>query len=182
MRILIEQADGVSSFFSRFAEEVSSAFSGSVFLFVVGLVLIALLESRMERLELEVAARPVRAFALGLLGFVALGVLAVTLCVTIIGIPFAAVLAIAAVFGAYAGVVAVLRTFGAALIGHRTANRYVHLAFGIAAFFVVGLIPWLGDLITFALLATGLGTVLATRAAGLWQSRDNPSSNGYAAA
>lgn len=178
MRFLIEQTEGLSSWGFRFANELSDEFSGTLLLFVLGLVLIALAGERMEKLEGEVAARPARAFALGLLGLAGAVAIAVTLCITIIGIPFAAVIALVAVFAAWAGIVAVLRTVGAALIGHRTANHYVHLALGCLLFFVVGFIPWLGDLVAFAVGVTGLGAVISSRAAGLWPRR----TNGYAPA
>lgn len=183
MRILIDHVDTATSWAERWASGVSDAVSGSMLLFLLGLVLIALAGARMERLEGEVAARPARAFALGLLGIFAAGSIAVALCVTIIGIPFAVVGALLAVFAAYAGVVAVLRTIGAALIGHRTQNHYLHLALGCLLLLVVGFVPWIGDLVCFAVGATGFGAVIGTRAAGLWPNgRGRPSTNGYAPA
>lgn len=180
MRVLIDHAEGLSSWGFRLMGELGDAFSGTLVLFLLGLVLIALAGERMEKLEGEIAARPARAFALGLIGMVAAIAVGVALCVTLIGIPFAAVGALVVVFAAYAGIVAVLRTVGAALIRHRTENRYLHLALGCLLFFVVGFIPWLGDWITLAVGMMGLGAVLSTRAAGLWpRGRDGA---GYAAA
>ena len=183
MRVLIDRAEGLSSWSFRLMNDVSEAFSGTLVLFVLGLVLIALTGERMEKLELEVTARPARTFAIGLVGMLATVAAAVALCVTIIGIPFAAVGALVVVFAAYAGIVAVLRTVGAALIRHRTENRYLHLALGCLLFLVAGFIPWLGDWITLAVGLIGLGSVLCTRAAGLWPlKRNGAGTNGFAAA
>jgi len=150
------------------AEDFGGSTERMFVLFVFGTVLIALAGERMEKLELEVAARPARAFALGLVSLIAISAIAIALCVTVIGIPFAAAGAFFAVFATYAGICAALRTVGAALVRHRTENRYLHLALGCALFLVAGAIPWLGPLLTLGLIAVGLGTVVATRAAGLW--------------
>ncbi|MCC6898590.1 MAG: hypothetical protein IT377_06425 [Polyangiaceae bacterium] len=179
MQALIDQWDGLTSWGFRVAGDIGDAFSGSLVLFVLGLVLMALAGDRMERLEGEVAARPARSFALGLLGIVGAAVIGITLCVTVIGIPFALVGAMALALFTYAGVVAVLRTLGAALIQHRTPNRYLHLALGCVLFFLVGCVPWLGKYVTFAVLATGLGAVLGSKVAGLWRPRSGGGS--YAA-
>lgn len=179
MRILIDQAEALHSWGFRVLDDVGDAITAGVVLFVLGVVLIALAGERMEKLELEVAARPARAFALGLVGFIVTVAIAVALCVTVIGIPIAAAGALVAVFSAYAGIIAVCRTVGAALIRHRTDNRYLHLALGCALFLVAGAIPWLGDCVTFVVGLIGFGTVIGTRAAGLWRP-GNGSSGSYA--
>lgn len=179
MQAVIDHWDRLDSWGYHVVSDIGDALSGALVLFVLGLVLIALAGDRMEKLEGEVAARPARSFALGLIGIIGAVVIGITLCVTVIGIPFAIVGAMVAVLLTYAGVVAVLRTLGAALIQHRTTNRYLHLALGCLLFFVVGCIPWLGKYLTFAVLATGLGAVLATRVAGLWRRPKNGGS--YAA-
>ena len=112
---------------------------------------------------------------MGLVGFILSFAIGVALCVTVIGIPIAAAGALVAVFAAYAGIIAVLRTIGAALIRHRTENRYLHLALGCALFLLAGAIPWLGDCVTFVVGLVGFGTVIGTRAAGLWRPRNGGS-------
>src|SRR4029079_6932467 len=58
-------------------------------LFVFGCVLLALLTGRMERLRIETASRPMRSFALGLMGSILGGIGAliaiVILCITVVG-------------------------------------------------------------------------------------------------
>lgn len=180
MRFLVEQGQAAHAFGLRLVSDVQDAITAMVLLFVFGTVLLALATDRMEKLELEVAARPVRSFALGLVGAIALGVIGVALCVTVIGIPLAMAAAVFAVFGMYAGIVATLRTLGAALIRHRTENHYLHLALGCAVFFLASSIPWLGDFVTCVVALIGLGTVIGTRAAGFWPKSKNGSAS-YAA-
>lgn len=180
MRILIEQGQALQSFGWQLLDDVHDAVTAMVVLFVFGIVLVALATERMDKLELEVAARPVRSFALGLVGLFVLGAVGVALCVTVIGIPIALAGAVLAIFALYAGIIATLRTLGAALIRHRTANPYLHLAFGCLVFFMVGAIPWLGDVATGIVALIGFGSVVGSRAAGLWPQRKNGGSGSYA--
>jgi hypothetical protein len=156
-------------------DDLGDAVSAAVLLFAFGAVLLALCGQRMNKLELEVAARPARTFAIGVVGFVVSIALFVTLCVTLIGIPLAFIGAFAMILATYAGTIAVLTTAGAALVGHRTKNAYLHLGMGCAVFLVLGNIPFLGDYVTLALIFFAMGAVIASRAAGFW-----PTPNGQA--
>ena len=60
---------------------------------------------------------------------------------------------------------------GAAAFGHKSKNPYVHLLVGCAAFLVIGLIPYVGGLATFALVMVAIGSLVSTRLAGVIQRR-----------
>jgi len=173
------------SWLTRALRDVGGAMTRAALLFVFGAVLFALATRRMESLELEATARPMRSFALGVVGLL-LGALAtVALCVTIVGIPLAIIGVLLAVFAGYAGVCAVLTAVGSALVRHRSDNVYVHLAVGCALLLVLGSIPYLGGFVTVALLFTSVGVVVATRGAGLFNPRHGappPTPYGAAAA
>lgn len=156
---------------NQLIQSVAEAVTNMVVLFTFGAVFLALLGPRMEKLELEVAARPARTFALGVVGFFALFALVVGLCFTIIGIPFAILGFVASVVAASAGIVAALAVLGNALAGHRTANRYLHLALGCSIYLVLGNIPWLGEFVDFVVICFGIGSLIASRAAGFWAER-----------
>jgi hypothetical protein len=152
-------------------------------LFVFGCVLLALLTGRMERLRIETAARPMRSFALGLLGSILGGIAAaiaiVILCITVVGIPIAVFGILTAVFAVYGAIAAVLTTVGAAIIGHKTKNEYVHLLIGCGAFLVASSLPFLGGLVTFAVAMIAIGTLVSTKAAGfLDKKRPTPPAMG----
>jgi hypothetical protein len=125
----------------------------------------------METLRVETAARPMRSFAMGLVGSLAGLVGLVAMCVTLIGIPFAALLLVAAVLATYASIAAVLTTCGAAVAGHKTENPYVHLLVGCVGLLLVGVIPYVGGLVTFAVTMVAIGTLVTTRLAGLADRR-----------
>jgi cytoskeletal protein CcmA (bactofilin family) len=149
------------------ATAVGSALTRTALLFAFGAVLWALAGRRVERLQSEATERPMRSFAIGVVGLIAAAVAAVVLCVTVVGIPVAVVGVLAGVVGAYAGVCALLTTAGAALMGRRTSSPYVHLAIGCAAYLVLSSIPFVGQFVTAAVILMGFGALVATRGAGL---------------
>ncbi len=183
-KLNISVGDGGShthgSWLSRTARDVGGAMTRAALLFVFGAVLFALATRRMESLELEATARPMRSFALGVVGLIVATLATVALCVTIVGIPLAIIGVLLAVFAGYAGVCAVLTAVGSALVRHKSDNVYVHLAVGCAVFLVLGSLPYLGGFVTVALLFTSIGVVIATRGAGLFNPRNGkPPSTPY---
>jgi hypothetical protein len=151
----------------HWGDDALSSLSAAALLFVFGAVVIALATERSQALRVEIAARPMRTFALGVVGGIAAIAVTGALCVTLIGIPVAIVGVILFIFAAYAGVAAALTTAGEALLRHRATSSYVHLAAGCALYFLVGLIPWVGRWATIAVFLVGVGVMVATRCAGL---------------
>ncbi|HET6150832.1 MAG TPA: hypothetical protein VFH68_25065 [Polyangia bacterium] len=160
-----------SSPFSSAAAAVGGAITRTALLFAFGAMLWALAGRRLERIQDEVAARPMRSFALGIVGMLGALLALVVLCVTIIGIPVALLAVLASVLGTYAGVCAVLTTAGALLLRQRTSSPYVHLAFGCGVYLVLSSIPFVGHFVTAAVALIGFGALVATRAAGLIKLR-----------
>ncbi|MEO7111629.1 MAG: hypothetical protein ABI183_14410, partial [Polyangiaceae bacterium] len=160
-------SDGPGFSLHRTIRSVGSALTRSAILFVFGAMLLALATDRMEKLRSEIAARPMKSFALGIIGGVAAVLAVVVLCVTLIGIPIAVVGTLVAVFGGYAGFCAALATGGQALFGHRTKNPYVQLALGCVLLVIVGAIPFIGTWVTVAIAFIGMGAMIATRGAGI---------------
>jgi hypothetical protein len=152
-------------------EAIGTTLTESSLLFVFGAVLLALASRRMDALKVEVASRPMKTFALGVVGALASLVTLVVLCVTIIGIPLAFIGILGAVVAVYGAITAVLTTLGQALLGHKTSNPYVHLAVGCLILFVGGSIPVVGGLLITAVVLTSIGALVATRAAGFVPSR-----------
>jgi hypothetical protein len=152
---------------SKLVDEAGHAVARGVMLFILGIVLLALGSRRMEILQGEVAARPMRSLALGVVGSVAAVGLFAALCVTIIGIPVAVAGLVAVLLVTGAGICAVLTTAGAALVGHRTHNPYLHLAVGSLLYLLLSAIPYAGGIVTAAVVFVGAGSLIATRMAGM---------------
>jgi hypothetical protein len=121
----------------------------------------------MTILRVEMASRPMRSIALGLVGSIAFVAVLVALCVTVIGIPIAVVALLLGIFAVLGAMGAVLSVAGEALLRHKTENPYVHLAVGCALLVAVSWIPWVGDILAFALVLGAIGVLVATRCAGL---------------
>jgi len=159
---------------ATFADRVSdfgSSVTRTALLFVFGTVLLALATGRMEAMQGEVAARPMRTFALGIVGSAVATLVFLVLCVTLIGIPIALVALLLGVIGAYAGICATLTTVGAALFHHKSQSPYVHLAVGCAVFLIASWLPWVGGFVTAALVLVGIGALVATRGAGFFPKK-----------
>ncbi|UQA62952.1 hypothetical protein [Polyangium aurulentum] len=159
--------------FGHFISATGEAITGGALLFALGAVFLALFTKRAESLKVEVAARPMRLFALGIVGTLGAMALLVALCVTLVGIPVAVVGLIAGIFGVFAAMSSVLEVVGKALIGHKTQNEYVHLAFGCGLFLLAGALPWLGGFVKAAVVLIAIGSLVATRGAGLIPMRKN---------
>ena len=158
--------DDASSRPHSILRDVGDALTRAAMLFVFGAVRFALAGARMDRLRVEVASRPMHTLAMGIVASLASLILFVALCVTGIGIPVALVGLLVGIFAAYSGICAVLATLGKALLGHRTDNPHLHLLVGCAVFLVGGAVPWIGGFMTAGVVLTGIGAVVATRAAG----------------
>lgn len=150
--------------------EAAHSFGRSVthmaLLFVFGCVVLALGARRMETLRVEAAARPMRSFAIGIVGSIAAGVVLAAMCITVVGIPFAVLAALLAMFSVYASIAAVLTTVGAAVSGHKSKNPYVHLLVGCVGLLVASAIPYVGGLVTAAVVLIAIGALFTTRLAG----------------
>lgn len=167
----IEGDDDEGALGARMVREMGECTTAGAFLFALGAVLIALFTRRSEALKVEFAARPMRTFALGIAGLIGGIVVLAALCVTLIGIPFAAILLLLAIFATFAAMTSVLEVMGRALIGHKTKNEYAHLALGCGLFALTMMIPVVDDIAKVVLMFMSIGTLVATRAAGLIPAR-----------
>jgi hypothetical protein len=157
---------------ARMVREIGECTTAGAFLFALGAVLIALFTKRSEMIKVEFAARPMRMFALGIAGFFGGIVTLAALCVTVIGIPFAAIGLLLAIFGTFAAMTSVLEVMGRAFIGHKTKNEYAHLALGCALFAVTMMIPGVDTIAKIVLALVSIGSLVATRGAGLIPPRN----------
>jgi hypothetical protein len=169
----IEGDDDKASMGTRMAREIGECTTAGAFLFALGAVLIALFTKRSETIKVEFAARPMRMFALGIAGLLGSIVVLGALCVTVIGIPFAAIGLLLGIFGIFAAMTSVLEVVGRAFIGHKTKNEYAHLALGCGLFAVTMMIPVVDDIAKFVLVLVSIGSLVATRGAGLIPPRKN---------
>lgn len=171
--VKLDPAEGESraSWGQRAVDKVSEGIRSASFFFVIGALTIALGGARAESVRAEIAARPMRSAAMGLVGIVGAAVLLTVAALTIIGIPVAVVGALGLVVGIFAGITSALTVLGAAVARHKTANPYAHLAVGCVLFLLAGLLPVVGGLVQLGVVLAGIGGVVTTRAGGLLDKR-----------
>ncbi len=145
-----------------------SAVTRAAMLFVFGVVLLSFFKKRYDSMKVDIAQNPVKGFGTGVLALFLSLVASVVLCITVIGIPLVVVGWLFAALCIYGGIVSVLTLAGELLLRHKTQNPYAHLAVGCAAYLVLGAIPVVGGIVTAILFFVAIGSVLRTRAGGLF--------------
>lgn len=136
-------------------------------LFLAAILFLGLAPERFGRVQRAIALRPVRTLATGILGSLVTVVVMGALCVSLIGIPVALVLAIPMPVAATAALAAMLPVIGAMIPTRKLEGRPVaRLAAGALVLFVVTRIPVVGGFALFFALLTGLGALVLTRFGG----------------
>ena len=132
---------------------------------VAGLLLAAIGSRQVRAAEKVIAAEPLKTFGTGLLGAIAIPVLAIVAMVTIVGAP----LGIGILLGflpllAFVGFLVAGTFVGEELLGTRkepaAARPYKGAVLGIVILQVIGLVPVIGGLATAVASLLGLGAIL----------------------
>jgi hypothetical protein len=133
-------------------------------LFGIGFFATVLAPNRMKQVENELARDPVKCGATGLLAALAFLPLIVLLSVTIVGIPIAFALLLVAPLAAAVGLAVVASEIGLRLPVFRgKKTQAVVLALGLLLILVVGLIPYVGNVVVAVLVLLGLGAIVRSR-------------------
>lgn len=133
--------------------------------FALGFVFLMFAPKPMKQIESELRRDPLRCGLTGVLGGAAILGLTVLLTITLVGIPFAVVLLLAAAVGLAMGFSALASEVGMRLPVLKASRKTqaAVLALGILVFLVVELIPFLGPLVLFCAGCFALGATIRTR-------------------
>lgn len=128
---------------------------------VLGAVLLLLFPGFSRRVADRVASAPARSGALGFVGLIGVPIALVMIALTIIGIPLAILGIFVYLFALWVGLVYGEYAVGHWLLGRSSedVNRWYALIIGLALFAVLGVVPFLGGLLTFFALIVGLGAL-----------------------
>ncbi len=136
-------------------------------LFLASILFLGLAPERFARVQRAVVERPVRTLAAGTLGVIASIIVMFALCVSLVGIPIAIVLAILSPLALAAALAVVVPVIGSMLPTRALEGRPVaRLAAGALTLFVVTRIPVIGFLAFVLALLAGLGALAITRFGG----------------
>jgi anti-sigma factor RsiW/cytoskeletal protein CcmA (bactofilin family) len=130
--------------------------------FVTGLLLLWIFPG-LQTLSLASAAAALRAAGIGLLTAVALPVLAVIACVTVIGIPLGIIVGILWLLGLYFAKTVVAQYIGRSLFNspRGTPHYAATLLAGLVIVLIAVNLPWIGGLVGLVLTLVGLGMIVA---------------------
>ncbi len=132
--------------------------------FGLGLLLLVLFPRRIETLSGALVHAPGKAVLTGILGTLALPIVAVLLVATVVGIPLVAVVVLGTLVAAVMGYTALALHFGRLVPIHLERGApIVQLAIGTAVLVALGQIPVLGCLAWLAAWLFMFGVVLRTR-------------------
>jgi cytoskeletal protein CcmA (bactofilin family) len=150
-----------------FLEHAMSLAASYLTVFVIGLLLISFAPDRFAAVKQVIREQPGRSVLRGLGGLLAVVVLLIALCITIIGIPVALVLGLVTFALGYVALSGAASVLGGALpIQALKQNMIAQMAVGSLVLFVVSLVPVLGGLCVAVLCLMGLGAIVqAVRAA-----------------
>ncbi|WP_342381839.1 hypothetical protein NVS55_19790 [Myxococcus stipitatus] len=148
-----DNGGGLASLILTFAVLFGLGFLGQMFV-----------PNRMKLLGDEIRARPLQSGLTGLFGMLAMIPLTVVLCVTIIGIPAAVLLWMAAPLAVALGFAAVASEVGARIpVMRGRKTQAIVLALGLLVTLVVGSVPVVGIIVSSLVALVGLGAVIRTR-------------------
>ncbi|MAQ13812.1 MAG: hypothetical protein CMN30_03345 [Sandaracinus sp.] len=148
------------SFFGSFFEKLGSF--ALLFLLVFGFRRLA--GDRFDTVRAAIVRAPLKTPLMGLAFFLVALVAILGSAVTVVGIPVAAVLALALVLAIYVGLGMSAAVLGAMLPVERLQGRETaQLAAGVGVLFVLSLIPLFGGLSLMVATLVGLGAVAMTR-------------------
>lgn len=138
-----------------------SVLYGLVANLLLGALLVAGLPAYSSRLAERVSADPLRLGAAGFVALVGVPVVLVLVAITVVGIPLALIGLLAYLVALWVGFVYGAYAVGAWALDRAgvETSRWVHLAVGVVAFSLVGVVPVLGALLQFAALLLGLGAL-----------------------
>ncbi|MUV85444.1 cell shape determination protein CcmA [Natronomonas sp. CBA1123] len=144
---------------------------------LLGAILLALFPAFSARLAGRVSDEPAKTGGVGLLTLVGGPILLALVAITIIGIPFAILGAIAFGFAIWVGIVYGQYAVGAWVLRRAGRDdRWLALVAGIVGFALLGAIPVLGGLLVFGALLLGLGALaLELRNSFRTRGRSGPS-------
>ncbi len=143
---------------------LGSALGQFAVFFLLGFLVLMLFPRRIESVTGSLVNAPVKAVLTGILGTIAMPVVILLLVVTIVGIPFIAVIALGVAVAVVMGYTALALHFGRALPFRFVRGApIVQLAIGTAILVAIGQIPVFGFLAWTAAWLFVLGVVLRTR-------------------
>lgn len=127
--------------------------------FIIGLVMLRYFPVRVDRTVETLNKKPAQSIVAGIVLLFLLPITMLALIITILGVPFALTLLSLTVVGLYTAKILAIFWMSTHLFRKLDfkKHRRLYFAFGLIAYFLITLIPYVGGIITIAALLFGLG-------------------------
>lgn len=134
-------------------------------LFGLAVVVFSMMPQQQRNMAQSIEKAPVRKLLIGFISFLILPVIFVLFLISIIGIPFIPFLIITIVIFRFIGYVAIVYFAGNRItaVGKLEPNIYLKLLIGVAALWVLNMVPLFDILFYLLLTFLALGTIIDTR-------------------
>ncbi|MCD6400862.1 MAG: hypothetical protein J7L73_02930 [Anaerolineales bacterium] len=156
-----------ASLFPRISPVLSSV-SALITLYLIGILILFLFPKHIQTMRKALRVPPLyllRLFFLGLFSALLVGAIAISAAITMGTFPIAIILGLTLFLCGLIGVIAISYTLGAELFnraGWGHLSPMYALLLGTVVLYPLGRIPFLGNLLSFALVCLGLGIVFVT--------------------
>jgi len=143
------------SFYTKQALRIGAAF-------LMGLLLYWIIPG-MRQISLSTGRALLTSGGIGFLAAVAVPIAAIILAITLIGIPVALLLAVLWILGLYLAKIVVAKCVGSAILGSRSnglSSTFLPLLLGLIIVIIAVNLPYIGGVLNFLLMITGLGAVV----------------------
>jgi hypothetical protein len=138
---------------------------------VIGLLMLKFMPNYTKRASDLVTTKFLPSLGIGFVGLIILPILAIFLAITIIGIPMALFLVFVFVVYLYLSRIYAMIAIGNTLanLAKLKVNQYLIFALGLFVYYALGLIPFIGGLITLVIVIASFGAALRNEY-GTWVS------------
>lgn len=149
------------SFGTMIISKITSGLFSLFNLLVVGLLLVLLFPRVFKKIKEIENAKILSSLAWGLLVVIVVPIVSLLVMITVVGLSTGIITLILYGVLMYLSTIFASYKLTAALLGNKIKNDYLLLLIGLAAVFIIKLIPFLGGLCSFMLVCLGIGLVLS---------------------
>ena len=119
----------------------------------------------MRRISLSTSRALLTSGGIGFLAAVAAPIAAIILAITLIGIPVALLLVVLWLLGLYLAKIVIAKCIGSAILGSKNnglSSTLLPLLLGLVIVIIAVNLPYIGGVLNFLLMITGLGALVMT--------------------
>ena len=142
---------------TRILSKVISTLTGLLNILLVGVLMVLLVPSLFKKLREIEANRLLPSFAWGLLILIAVPIVSLIALITYVGVATGLITSVLYTVLVYVSTIFSTYTVTSLILKDKVKNPYFILLIGLPCLYIIKLIPFLGALVSFAMICLGLG-------------------------